>query len=105
MRELADDDRLQLPQPTPPPTGSVMRTTVSRIWWSRRAFSAVVQSAMRSPSTLQRAAPFAVVVAVEAEVQAGAEVEARVGDDLDLRAAGASRRPWCSAGVRPAGDG
>ena len=78
----------QLPQPTPPPAGSVMRTTVSRIWWTRRAVSGVEQSAMRSPSTCRRAPPFAVVVAVEAEVEPGAEMEAGVGDDLDLERAG-----------------
>ena len=41
----------QLPSPTPPPTGSVTRITVSRIWCSRRALSGVEQSAMCSPST------------------------------------------------------
>jgi hypothetical protein len=79
--------------------------TVSRIWWSRRAVAGSVQSAMRSPSTRQVAAPFAVVVAVEAEVEPGSEMEAGVGDHLDTEGADRSRRPTWRGAVPPGAGG
>ena len=70
----------QLPNPIPPPTGSSIRIVV---------FADLVQSPCRSgvravgdplAVDVQRAAPLAVVVAVEAEVEPGAEVEAGVAE-------------------------
>ena len=76
----------QFAEPTPPPTGSVTRITVSRIWWSARGLGvAAVGDALAVDVVL--AAPFAVVVTVEAEVEAGAELEAGVGQDLDVESA------------------
>ncbi len=94
----------QLPSPTPPPTGSVTRMTVSRIWCSRRAFSGVRAVGDVLPVDVVLAAPFAVVVAVEAEVQAGAELDAGLVEHLDDQLAGhavAGRRPDHAAAQAP----
>ncbi len=77
----------QLPQPSPPPTGSVTWMTVSRIWCRRRAGSGVGAVVDALAVDCELAAPLAVEVAVEPEVEPGAEVEAGVGHDLDAQRA------------------
>ena len=84
----------RLPQPVPPPTGSSTRTRQSRNWWMRWRGLDVRAVGDVLAVDVQVAPPLAVPVAVEPEVEAGAEVEAGVAHRRD------GDRPLRSVGHR-----